>query len=351
MPIYTSRFSAERSLVGKFVTSRPPETEDAESREKNRRTNSAQSRTSQQALVADRLDISNRQQASFAATLVRSSEQPAETRAETRVADQQSTRQLALRKASQEAVVARSNLLSSSEENILPIRPSAPEEIQSQPNTQQTTLTQENFNALQSALTNRLDALVEQLSDIRTEQSVGANQQENTAAAQSAAPEPLAALAEATAEVATPTATPITEDDVVVEVEAEIEAQIDQLRDQRLELISTFVPPEPPAREEQQAELRSDLKTISSGLQADAAIENQRTVEETERNTEVAIEREQRDTVRSNEREINNLQTSRRQLDQEAQRTDQAIRQLQSETARLKNGASSSGTSVNILAQ
>jgi hypothetical protein len=350
MPIYTSRFSAERSLVGKFVTSRPPETEDAESREKTRRKDNAQSRASQQA-PADRLEISNRQQAKFAATLVRSSEQPAETRAENNVADQQTTRQLALRKASQEAVVARSNLLSSTEENILPIRPSAPESAQSPSNTQQTTLTQENFNALQSALTNRLDALVEQLSDIRTEQSVEANQQENTIAAQSAAPEPLVALAEATADVATPAATPITEDDVAVEVEAQLEAQIDQLRDTRLELISTFVPPEPPAREEQQAELRSDLQTISSGLQADAAIENQRTVEETERNTEVAIEREQRDTVRSNEREISTLQTSRRRLDQEAQRTDQAIRQLQSETARLKNGAPSSGTSVNILAQ
>ena len=350
MPIYTSRFSAERSLVGKFVTSRPPETENAESREKTRRKDSAQSRASQQA-PADRLDISNRQQPSFAATLVRTSEQPAEVRAESNVADQQTTRQLALHKASQETAVARSNLLSSTKDNILPIRPSATHNVQSQPNTQQTTLTQENFNALQSALTNRLDVLVEQLSDIRTEQSVQANQQENTAAAQSAAPEQLAALAEATAKVVAPTTTPITEDEVVVEVEAEIEAQIDQLRDQRLELISTFVPPEPPAREEQRAELRSDLQTISSGLQADAAIESQRTVEETVRNTEVATEREQRDTVRTNEQEVNNLQTSRRRLDQEVQRTDQAIRQLQSETSRLKNGASSSGTSVNILAQ
>lgn len=348
MPIFTSRFSSERSLVGNFVTSRTPEKEDAESREKTRSSNSATSRTSQQA-TTDRLEITNRQQATSATSLVRSSEQPAEARAENRVADQQITRQLTLRKASQEAVVARSNLRSFPEE--LPQAPSAVESIPGAPNTQRTTLVQENFTALQSALSNRLDALVDQLSDIRTVQSTQANRQENQDAAQSAAPEPLANLVQATTEPVASTIGPITDDGTAVDVGAQLKASIDQLREQRLELVSNFEPPEPPAREDQQAELRKDLQTISSGLQADAVIENQRAVEETARGSEVAAEREQRQTVRANQTEVRNIQASKRQLNQEAQRADQAIRQLQSESARLKNSAPTSGTALNVLAQ
>jgi len=136
-----------------------------------------------------------------------------------------------------------------------------------------------------------------------------------------------------------------------VDVGAQLKASIDQLREQRLELVSNFEPPEPPAREDQQAELRKDLQTISSGLQADAVIENQRAVEETARGSEVAVEREQRQTVRANQTEVRNIQASKRQLNQEAQRADQAIRQLQSESARLKNSAPTSGTALNVLAQ
>jgi len=347
MPIFTSRFSSERSLVGSIATSRIQENKDAESKDKNRRTDSATSRTSQKA-TTDRLEISNKQQTSFAA-LVRSSEKTVDARADKSVADSQVARQLTLRKASQETVVARSNLSSSSKE--LPIAASANKNTQSASIAQKTTLTQENFNALQSALTNRLDALVKQLSDVRTQQSVQANTKENTVAAQNATPESLAALNKSVAQTTPSTPPSIRDDEVVVDATAQLEKRIEKLRDKKVELASTFVPPKPPESELQKAELRDNLQAISTGLQNDAAIEKQRNVSETQRNAEVATEREQRQTIRENQSEISNLQVSRRQLDQEAQRTDQAIRQLQNETARLKNGATSSGTALNILAQ
>lgn len=348
MPIFTSRFSSERSLVGSFITSRIQENKDAESKDKNRRTDSATSRTSQKA-TTDRLDITNKQQNSFAAALGRSSEQTADARTDKSVADSQVARQLTLRKASQEAVVARSNLSSSPEE--LSIGASASKNTQSASTAPKTTITNENFNALQSALTNRLDALVKQLSDARTVQSVQANQKENTVAVQNAKPESLLALTDRVAKSTPSTPASIREDEAVVDPTVRLEKRIEILRDKKVELASTFVPPAPPPPEEQKAQLRSNLQAISTGLQADAALEKQRNVAQTQRNADVATEREQRQTIRENQSEISNLQVTRRQLDQEAQRTDQAIRQLQNETARVKNGATSSGTALNILAQ
>jgi hypothetical protein len=348
MPIFTSWFSPERSLVGNLAATRPRENENADARENTRRSDRATSRTSQQAKT-DRLDLTNQQQATLATSLVRSAEQPSETRAENSAVDSQTVRQLNLRKASQEAVVARSSLRSSPEEI-----PQVPPDIDNTEGTSdplRTSLTQENFSALQSALSNRLDDLVEQLSDIRTVQSLQANRQENFDAARRAEPEPLAALAQATAESAESGTNLITDDEAVILQGEQLEARIDQLRDRRLELASNFVPVEPPAREEQQAELREDLQTISSGLQSDAVIESKRSIEETERNTEVAAGREQRQTVRANQSEIRNVQANKRRLSQEAQRADQTIRQLQSETARLKNSAPASGTALDILAQ
>jgi hypothetical protein len=347
MPIFTSRFSSERSLVGSIATSRIQESKDAESKDKNRRTDSANSRTSQKA-TTDRLEITNNQQDAFAA-LFRSSEKTVDARADKSAADAQVARQLTLRKASQETVVARSNLSSSPQE--LPIGVSASNNTQSASIAQQTTITKENFSALQSALTNRLDTLVKQLNNVRAQQSVRANAKENTTAAQNATPESLDALTQSVAQPTPSTPTSIRDDEVAVDPTARLEARIEKLRDKKVELASAFVPPAPPKAEEQKAELRTNLQAISTGLQNDAAIEKQRNASETQRNADVVAKREQRQTIRENQSEISNLQVSRRQLDQEAQRTDQAIRQLQNETARLKNGATSSGTALNILAQ
>lgn len=347
MPIFTSRFSPERSLVGNFIASRTRGNEDAESRENTRRSNGATSRSSQQA-DTDRLEISNKQQSNFAATL-RTSERTANTRTENNGADQQVVRQGSLRKASQEAVVARSNLQSLQQDTS--VEAFATRSTQSALSTPQTQITQDNINAVQSALTSRIDVLVERLSEIRTAQSALANQSENVVAAQSAEPGPLASLAQATAESAQTPNGSIREEGATGQLADRLEARIDQLRGQRIELASSFTPPAPPEREEQQAELREGLQTIANGLQNDAAIENQRTTQQTERNSQVASQREQRQTIRENQNEIRNLQTARRQLDQEAQSTDQAIRQLQNETSRLKNSSTASGTALDLLAQ
>lgn len=348
MPIFTSRFSPERSLVGNFVTTRTRENEDAESREKTRRSRNATSRSSQ---AADRLDIANREQSTSTSSRVRNAEQTANLRTETTaVGDTQVNRQLTLRRASQEAEVVRSNLRSSTEETTPTNGASAVSATQQTTSTQssaQSLFSQTNIRAVQSALTSRIEALVNRLSELRSDQSVQANRAENVTAAQSATP---ASVEEAQSETPATVLETVREDENSTQPGARLEARIEALREVQSGLTS-IAPPEPPAREEQEASLRADLQTIASGLQSDAAIENQITAEETRRNSEVVVEREQRQTIRENQVEIRDLQTSRRQLDQEAQRTDQAIRQLQSETNRLKNGANASGTALNILAQ
>ena len=112
--------------------------------------------------------------------------------------------------------------------------------------------------------------------------------------------------------------------------------------------------PEPIPREIQEQELQRDLQTISTGLQADAAIEGRRNAELSARNAERSAAQNDRQEVRDNQSEINAIQSERRRMMQEVQRADQAIRQLQSRSARLQNGAnrtSNAGTSLDLLAQ
>ncbi|MDP6040073.1 MAG: hypothetical protein QGG64_16100, partial [Candidatus Latescibacteria bacterium] len=173
-------------------------------------------------------------------------------------------------------------------------------------------------------------------------------QNENAEAAETAAPEPLGALIEQVGQngrpqeaiLAVTLADPPEKQAPVIERPERIDQLVERLQAQA----------SAPERETQEADLRRDLQTIASGLQADAAIESQRNVAQTARNAEAAIQHENQSSIRENQTEIHSLQASRRSLQQEAQRTDQAIRQLQNETSQLRNSGPAT-TSIDILAQ
>jgi hypothetical protein len=107
-------------------------------------------------------------------------------------------------------------------------------------------------------------------------------------------------------------------------------------------------------REIQEQELQKDLQAISTGLQADAAIETRRNVGAAAQNAQRSGSRNQRQEVRENQTEIRSLQSDRRRMQQDVQKTDQAIRQIQSRNSQLQNSSTTSagtGTSLDILAQ
>ena len=117
------------------------------------------------------------------------------------------------------------------------------------------------------------------------------------------------------------------------------------------------VPPATPTviqpREEQERTLRQDVQTIATGLRQDAAIEGQRSAEQTARTSNAAADRGQRQEVRDNQREIQSLQTDRRSSQQDVQRADQAIRQLQTRNNRIQSSAPqpNAGNSLDLLAE
>ena len=109
-----------------------------------------------------------------------------------------------------------------------------------------------------------------------------------------------------------------------------------------------------PTREDQQQTLRDDLQTIASGLKADAAIESRKNAESASRNAEAAGRVQSRREVQQNQREIQSLQADRRAAQQDARSADQAIRQLQSRNTRIQSEStkqSSPGSSLDLLAQ
>lgn len=107
-------------------------------------------------------------------------------------------------------------------------------------------------------------------------------------------------------------------------------------------------------RETQEQTLRADLQTIASGLRSDAAIETRQNVEATARNAEAGSQVRSRREVQQNQREIQSMQAGRRSAQQEVRNADQAIRQLQSRNTRIQTESSrpaSPGTSLDVLAQ
>ena len=191
-------------------------------------------------------------------------------------------------------------------------------------------------------------------------------ERENVAALQSAQAQDPSAIAQAldlaageavsqegvgVGEAGVPSADPRAEDQVPLAAEVpEAEGEAGQAAAQQ----GAPPIPEPIPREIQEQDLQRDLQTISTGLQADAAIEGRRNVELAARNADRATERNDRREIRQNQSEVTTIQSERRRMMQEVQRADQAIRQLQSRNSRLQSGSnrtSNAGTSLDLLAQ
>ncbi len=331
MPIFTSRFSQEKSLIGTFLLTQSRKTDDAESRTENRNTNSASTQNAQQS--QDRLELTGNQQTTVAVAQARATTQAIKSRSET-VSTQTAFR----------------IDIGALRESLRIIPSESPTQIQLSPDLSETVQTEQarsNQEAAENAIPDRLKTLVDQLETLRTDQASA--QEENTVEST------VTDVPEQTTEASEDSANTQPTDPVETNAEtapssgpvSQLNALVEQLSTQPQEQGVQA----PPAREEQKAELQNSLKTISTGLQKDAAIENQRTAKETTRNTEITAQRQQRTAIRDNQGEIRNLQTSQRSLDQEVQRTNQAIRQLQSENARLRNTSTESGTTLNLLVQ
>lgn len=317
MPIFVSRFSPERSLLGNFFTSRTPATEASEEPENGRatvrNTNSAQG-----------LDRAPSQQNRTTTEAARSAPEPT---APERDASSQDI--------GTDSITLLDQLrLRRSATSLVREDGGSAEPVQDPPSAD---VAQGNVGPLAELLT----ALVEEIT------------------------------ADDPQEVETTADTPT---DLVESVSVENQQANEAAATERLEVLidalrtgeaadagaAAFQPPPTPAappaletREEQERTLREDLQTIATGLRQDAAIEGQRAAEQTARTAAAATDRNQQTEVRENQREIQSLQTDRRQAQQDAQRADQAIRQLQTRNNRIQSSASqpNAGNALDLLAE
>lgn len=112
----------------------------------------------------------------------------------------------------------------------------------------------------------------------------------------------------------------------------------------------------PPA-EAQREEVRGVAREVGRGLQRDASIQNSRNAEKTARSAARATEGGQRQEAQRSQSEARALQSEHRRLQQEMRQTEQQIRQLQGRAggggaaAAKAASALAAGSNVNILAQ
>ena len=337
MPIFVSRFAPDRSLVGNFLSTRGR-------REKEEKENEPQRLPQQQ----DSLELSDRQTTEPSAEKARATIDSSTPVTATRAPETQNTAK------TQDASPQTPNNLSISE--IVQFRKGDSTDSESSVAAESTT---ENTS---SPLVLRLGQIlggVDPAGNTGSDRSEGGDfllsiQQENGSAALNATVERLGAfLTRLDA---------LTEPDVVPAGEAAAEGlaetpEVPVVAPEQADtpLNPVVVPqPETVPREIQEQDLQKDLQAISSGLQADAAIESRRNVETATQNAQRTEVRSQRQEVRDNQNEIRSLQSERRQLQQDVQKTDQAIRQMQNRNSQLQNSTNSSagtGTSLDILAQ
>ena len=341
MPIFTSRFSPERSLLGTFLSTRTQ-------RETEKRQPTESDQQAQNSLQADRLELSGRQRGGERTTEVQTTPAPKIVDQETqdvqvRVSDSlSSAQQLRLRRAAQEAAA-----VEKPQEPDVSTPTPPPEPTVTAPRSAaefRLRIRQENQISVQSAAPDRLEGFLNGLTAFQNIST--AILEENRAASETAAPERLEAIFDIpidkapTAEAVRPSQPP----------ETPVENTV--IQGANTLAVPLRPSPEPPSLNDQQEALRGDLRTIADGLRTDAAIENRINVEQTAQTTARAAQQQQRQEVQNNQNEIRSLQASRRQMQQEVQQTDQAIRQLQNRNERIQNSQSSgSGSSLDILAQ
>ena len=324
MPIFVSRFSPERSLIGNFLSPRTPAREVQERAETDLRVaptgnggNSAQR--------GDRVRPAENRSAPDAARSTPDNTASAQDATSQNIRPDSLTLldQLRLRRNA-------ANLVAEIRQSV-----GSAEPIQDPPAESETAA------GGAGPLAERLTALVEELAsdgpgevDAPTEASpdlIETVSAENQQANATAATERLEVLIDA------------------LQTSDTVEVGAASIQPTALPAVPTAIEP----REEQERTLRQDVQTIATGLRQDAAIEGQRAAEQTARTSNAAADRGQRQEVRDNQREIQSLQTDRRSSQQDAQRADQAIRQLQTRNNRIQSSAPqpNAGNSLDLLAE
>lgn len=330
MPIFVSRFSPERSLIGRFLAPRPAAPAARDGDENARRVtgagNGVSARSGGPKQAEDRVDSANRTTPKTSTRLTSPNDAlvggTPSTSSQSNEAPDALTLldQLRLRRSSFNVTDLRDSEGSS-------------EEVEDPPDSAATQPTAPN------PLASRLTQLVEDLrSDVSGETDataapaegvVKALAIENEAANAAAATERLEGLLDAlqSGEVVKP-------------------------QDQEPAIAPPPIVSIDETRETQEQELRQDLQTIATGLRTDADIEGRRNAEIAARNADAASGRNQRQEVQQNQREIQSLQAERRQAQQEAQSADQSIRQLQTQNRRIQansSGTRSTGNALDLL--
>jgi hypothetical protein len=322
MPIFVSRFSPERSLVGNFLSPRTPAREVRESPETDRRATSTGNGTNTaQRAVRSAENVSAPDSAR--STPEKASSNQDATSQNIGADSLTLLDQLRLRRNA-------TNLIAEFRDNV-----GSAEPIQDPPPSASKTA-----GTGAGPLADRLTALIQDLASNGSD-GVGPSEAspdvietlsaENQQANETAATERLEGLINALQ----------TSDTTVA-------AEVSSLSSNPSAVASVVEP-----REEQERTLRQDVQSIATGLRQDAAIESQRTAAQTAQTANAAANRGQRQEARANQREIQSLQTERRQSQQDVQRTDQAIRQLQTRTNRINTSSPqpNAGNALDLLAE
>lgn len=342
MPIFLSRFSPERSLLGNFIApgSQPKETPERAASETQ--TSAASSGNSIQ--DADRVELT-RDLASPVSTEASSTRSVSVT-----VSEQSAPADTSENPAAKGSLTLLGQLL---------LRRNGATPIQETPSNHPSDTLEDSDNSIsqaplavgaESPLADRLRALTQELASNRTEAPIAQsdpglvedlaaeNLSANAAAAEENLDNLITALQEEGAEE--PVAA-VVESEPVIDTEAITEA-ITQQDD-------TVV-----SRDTQEQTLRDGLQSIATGLRSDAAIESRQNVEATARNADAASAVRSRREVQQNQRDIQALQADRRSAQQEVRNADQAIRQLQSRNNRAQSETLqpvNPGTSLDVIAQ
>ena len=348
MPIFVSRFSPERSLIGSFVAPGSRQNETPERAATVTPASAASSGNTPQG--ADRSDVTQ---------AVRTQEPTQQ------VSTEQSTRSASVQVSDPSAeVTAESTSPSVGSLTLLDqlrLRRNGAIPSQNNPADQQNTAVENPVDTQAPAasagvenrlgpLAERLRALTAELSESRSQASAAPTQPEpavvdelvaeNQTANNAAVEESLDSLISALQDEGTVTE-PVTTPDPQPALNVEA-------------IAATIAETEPVSRDEQTQTLREGLQTIATGLRADAAIESRQNVEASARNAEAASSVRGRREVQQNQREIQSLQGDRRAAQQELRSADQQIRQLQNRNTQIQSDSAQQnnpGTSLDILAQ
>ena len=348
MPIFVSRFSPERSLIGSFFASGSRRNETPERTASRTQTSAASSGNSPQG--ADRVELTRAGRSQFTSQV---STEISSTRSAPVTVSERSTDAVPESPSASIGSLTLLDQLRLRRNGAIPIQDRSdvqPSEAVENPVDSPTPPASVGIGNRLGPLAERLRVLTEELAANRNEAPapqpdsaviddlIAENESANAAAAEESLDNLIVALqVEGTALVGT-------EGPAAPEPAIDTQAIAEAITLQSETVVS---------RETQEQTLREGLQTIASGLRADAAIETRQNVAATARNAEAASQVRSRREIQLNQREIQSAQAGRRSAQQEVRKADQAIRQLQSRNSRIQTESSqpATGTSLDLLAQ